>query len=110
MRRTVLVPLIGTLIAACSSSVALRPGGVDTPVPTASMSPRNPPRVQPSAVDSLSGRAPSVVARKKVSAKEDPSTLVAQDASRCTVSAKKYDATHVGDAVRCDWSTTRGDR
>jgi hypothetical protein len=110
MRPRLLVPSIACALtlAACSMSAALRPG-VDSPVPTGQMSPRNPPRVAPSMTDSLAGRGGKVVARKEVAGKEDPSTLVAADASRCSVSARQYKRTKVGDEVRCAWSAG-GDR
>ena len=43
------------------------------------------------------------VASKTVYGKESPSTLVANDGSRCTVTSKKFEKTREGDRVLCAW-------
>jgi hypothetical protein len=44
--------------------------------------------------------------RKRVAAKEEPTTLVADDRTRCRVTAQKYRDTAIGDQVLCDWQTS----
>jgi len=46
--------------------------------------------------------------RKRVAEKEEPSTLVASDRTRCAVTANRFRDTQVGDDAICDWRT--GDR
>ena len=45
----------------------------------------------------------SRLTRKRVSAKREVSTLVADDGSTCTVSDKRYRDTKVGDDAWCVW-------
>jgi len=46
--------------------------------------------------------------RKRVAEKEEPATLIANDKTRCTVTADRFKDTHVGDDAICDWRA--GDR
>jgi hypothetical protein len=48
------------------------------------------------------GARPSVT-RKRVSAKREISTLVADDATICIVGEQRYRETRVGDSVWCAW-------
>lgn len=43
------------------------------------------------------------MSRKRVAGKEEPATLIADDRSRCTVTAERFRDTKVGDNVICDW-------
>jgi hypothetical protein len=43
------------------------------------------------------------MSRKRVAAREEPATLIADDRSRCTVTAERFRDTKVGDNVICDW-------
>lgn len=45
------------------------------------------------------------MARKVVSGKESPATLLAADGNRCIVTAKRFDDVKEGDKVTCRWST-----
>ena len=45
---------------------------------------------------------------KRVTDKEEPSTLIASDASRCDVGDAQYRATKIGDAVTCEWLAPAG--
>lgn len=60
-----------------------------------------PPTMLPHAAsrDTLAARRTT----KRVTDKEAPYTLVAQDASRCVVSDTQFSSVHVGDSVPCDW-------
>ena len=52
-------------------------------------------------------RSPTTgLARKTVSSKEGPSTLVADDGSRCTVDAERFEKARAGDDVWCLWRGT----
>lgn len=44
------------------------------------------------------------MARKVVSAKEEPNTLIASDRSSCRVTEQKYRETALGERVWCAWS------
>ena len=57
---------------------------------------------------SPTGRTTATASRKKVAEKEEPATLIANDKTRCTVTADRFKDTHVGDDVICDWRS--GDR
>jgi hypothetical protein len=50
-----------------------------------------------------SGSTEANVSRKRVDAKEEPSTLVAADRTRCTVTDERFRDTKVGDTAMCDW-------
>jgi len=50
----------------------------------------------------------ATASRKRVAEKEEPATLIANDKTRCTVTADRYKDTHIGDDVICDWRS--GDR
>jgi hypothetical protein len=41
--------------------------------------------------------------RKVVWGKEEPATLIAQDRTRCIVTADKFRETAIGEQVTCDW-------
>jgi hypothetical protein len=43
------------------------------------------------------------VSRKRVAAKEEPSTLVAEDGTRCTVTKSRFRKVDVGDWATCAW-------
>jgi hypothetical protein len=45
---------------------------------------------------------------KVVAGKEPPTTLIAEDASRCTVTEGRYREIQIGDRALCAWRT--GDR
>jgi hypothetical protein len=49
------------------------------------------------------GAVASIRSTKVVSAKQDPETLIAEDASTCRVSVKQFRDTDVGERVTCDW-------
>jgi len=55
-----------------------------------------------------SGRTTAAASRKRVAEKEEPATLIANDKTRCTVTANRFRDTHIGDDAICDWRT--GDR
>lgn len=57
---------------------------------------------------SPTGRTTATASRKRVAEKEEPATLIANDKTRCTVTADRFKDTHVGDDAICDWRT--GDR
>src|SRR5262245_37236610 len=40
---------------------------------------------------------------KRVAAKEEPTTLIADDRSRCVVTERKFRETAIGSDVLCDW-------
>ena len=42
--------------------------------------------------------------RKRVKAKEEPATLLADDNARCTVTEQRFRDTSVGDWVTCAWT------
>jgi hypothetical protein len=46
--------------------------------------------------------------RKAVVLKEDPTSLIASDGSRCLVGEKKFAHTEIGDRVWCVWSAKNG--
>ena len=46
--------------------------------------------------------------RKSVVLKEDPTSLIASDGSRCLVGEKKFAHTEIGDRVWCVWSVKNG--
>ena len=57
---------------------------------------------------SPTGRTTATASRKRVAEKEEPATLIANDRTRCTVTANRFKDTHIGDDAICDWRT--GDR
>lgn len=57
---------------------------------------------------SPTGRTVAMASRKRVAEKEEPATLIANDRTRCTVTADRFKDTHIGDDAICDWRT--GDR
>lgn len=48
------------------------------------------------------------VDQKVVAMKEDPTSLIASDGSRCLVGEKKFAGTDIGDWVWCMWSEKNG--
>jgi hypothetical protein len=72
------------------------PGTVRRPAPTRPIGPLVPDTAS-------SARSRGGLHRKLVSAKEAPSTLVADDRTQCEVSEKKFRKLAVGDRVRCLW-------
>ena len=67
-------------------------GGADT-IPSIVQRPREPGRMTPH----------YDVSRKRVAAKEEPSTLVAEDGTRCTVTKSRFRKVDVGDWATCAW-------
>jgi hypothetical protein len=62
------------------------------------------PRALPGAPDNRATRVDDAqVSLKRVTAKEPPSMLIADDGSRCTVSEKRYDETRIGHDALCMW-------
>ena len=62
------------------------------------------PRALPGSPDNRATRAEDAqVSMKRVTAKEAPTTLVADDGSRCSVSEKRFDDTRIGDSALCVW-------
>ena len=57
---------------------------------------------------SPTGQTTATASRKRVAEKEEPATLIANDKTRCTVTADRFKDTHLGDNAICDWRT--GDR
>ena len=57
---------------------------------------------------SPTARTTATASRKRVAEKEEPATLIANDKTRCTVTANRFKDTHIGDDAICDWRT--GDR
>ena len=49
---------------------------------------------------------PDAVSRKRVNGKEEPSTLVALDRTRCTVTDARFRAIKIGDDVTCTWGAS----
>lgn len=43
---------------------------------------------------------------KRVAGKEAPSTLLARDGARCTVTAKRFDQVREGEVIWCAWQST----
>lgn len=56
--------------------------------------------IQPAAAATQGSTA---VSRKQLAGKESPSTLIAQDQTRCSVPASKYRDAAIGENVWCDW-------
>jgi hypothetical protein len=64
------------------------------------------PRALPGSPDDRTTRAEDTqVSLKRVSSKEPPTTLVADDGTRCTVSEKRYNETRIGADALCAWRT-----
>ena len=57
---------------------------------------------------SPTGRTTAMASRKRVAEKEEPATLIANDKTRCTVTADRFKDIHIGDDAICDWRS--GDR
>jgi hypothetical protein len=45
-----------------------------------------------------------------VASKENPTSLIADDGSRCLVTSGKYASTDLGDRVWCMWNAVNGQR
>ena len=50
------------------------------------------------------------MARKEVTGKEEPRTLIAVDGTRCTVTETRFRDVAHGDKVWCPWRSTNSDR
>ena len=50
------------------------------------------------------------MARKEVTGKEEPRTLIAVDGTRCTVTESRFRDVAHGDKVWCPWKSTASDR
>jgi hypothetical protein len=62
------------------------------------------PRALPGSPDNRATRVEDTqVSLKRVSAKEAPATLIADDGTRCSVSEKRYTETKTGDDALCVW-------
>jgi hypothetical protein len=99
------------LLCLVSASGCVRPvwPGSDRYFPPADVLPRAPGRDTPrgpirdTTYTSSEGRRPGV-SSKLVYAKESPSTLIARDASRCVVTAKRFAETREGEEAWCIWT------
>jgi len=49
------------------------------------------------------GALSSPISSKPVNGKEGPTTLIAVDGTRCTVTQKRFEQTNAGDRVLCAW-------
>ena len=69
-----------------------------------------PPRAALPATDGgstpMATAVPNAVSRKRVNGKEDPTTLIALDRTRCTVNGDRFKAIKVGDDVTCGWDAS----
>jgi hypothetical protein len=62
------------------------------------------PRALPGSPDNRATRVEDAqVSLKRVSAKEAPATLIADDGTRCSVSEKRYAETKIGHDALCVW-------
>jgi hypothetical protein len=62
------------------------------------------PRALPGAPDNRAVTAENAqVSMKWVTSKEAPTTLIADDGTRCTVSEKQFNDTRIGDSALCVW-------
>ena len=99
------------IVTAVTFSACSRSG---RPTGTGPMGLPSPSELQPAGslpsigTQSPTGRAAATASRKKVAEKEEPATLIANDRTRCTVTADRFKNTRVGDDAICDWRT--GDR
>lgn len=65
------------------------------------------PRALPGSTDDRATRAEDAqVSMKRVMSKQAPTTLIADDGSRCTVSEKRYNDTRIGDDALCVWRSS----
>jgi len=94
-----------TLSACAQQGRRTGTGPMGLPSPSEVQSPGSLPSV---GTQSPTGRTTAVASRKRVAEKEEPATLIANDKTRCTVTADRFKDTHVGDDAICDWRT--GDR
>jgi hypothetical protein len=104
-----LVPRSGVMIATVlvmGATGCVRPAfpGSERFFPSRDVLPRRPGSDTTSAQD---GSAMAMPARKQVSDKEAPSSLIARDGSRCTVTAKRFSETRVGEEAWCAWTSGR---
>lgn len=56
----------------------------------------------------VTAKSTANMARKRITGKEEPATLIAADHSQCTVTSERFRNTKVGDKALCDWRV--GDR
>jgi hypothetical protein len=108
--RAIRLPLYAIVtVAALSACNQLRrqngTGPRGLPSPSEVQSPGSLPSV---GTQTPSGRTTAVASRKRVAEKEEPATLIANDKTRCTVTANRFRDTHIGDDAICDWRS--GDR
>jgi hypothetical protein len=98
-RHNSLVALV--LICVCVSALAA--GGCRVRPLTMPGADRDP-RALPGSPDDRATRVDDAqVSMKRVAAKEPPSTLIADDGSRCTVPERRYEETRVGSQALCVW-------
>ena len=95
-------------IAACSSTFyrpgVYGPGGRPQPTgPTPVDGAGLPSPGSPAPQGTGQGAIESRMKTKRVVAKDAPTTLIADDRSRCTVSERKFRDTEIGSDVLCDW-------
>jgi hypothetical protein len=96
MRRIV---VIAVLLATGCTSVGARQRTPDVRPGTAKM-----PGDERTTKPGLAMPAGTTASRKRVKAKEEPATLVADDNARCTVNEKRFRETSVGDWAICNWT------
>ena len=107
-RRWLAYALAAVAMAACTSTLyrpgVYGPGGRPNPTgPTPVGGPGLPSPGAPSPQGTGQGAVESRMTTKRVAAKEGPTTLIADDRSRCAVTERKYRDTEIGDDVACDW-------
>ena len=94
-----LLPVMTVLVAslACSSGLSYPPGGSSVPNRTRGGVPTNVPGQRATASSEPNA------SRKRVYGKEEPSTLIATDRSRCMVPSERFKEARIGDNEICDW-------
>jgi hypothetical protein len=108
--RVVGLPLYA-LVTVAALSACTQPGRQTGTGPRGLPSPSEvqaPGSLPPVGAQAPTGRSTALASRKHVAEKEEPATLIANDKTRCTVTADRFKDTHVGDDAICDWRT--GDR
>lgn len=89
---------LSVLLAACAHRSTVPGAGAARGSGVPGASPLPTPAGQPTTATSNPN-----MSRKRVARKEEPATLIADDRSRCTVTAERFRDTKVGDNVICDW-------
>ena len=79
-------------------------GCIQVELPGASGVNPTPPRPAPGDRPTPPDRHQPPLGRKKVTAKEPPTTLFAKDGSWCTVSDERYQMIKIGDNAWCPWT------